>query len=109
MTPQRTAVFPATFDPVTNGHLAIIARAVRFFDRLVIGVYDHGLRTSKQPLLDSAAERVALVTEVTADWPQVQVRASPDWPSTSRARKTRGPSCAACVWPTTSSSSARWR
>lgn len=74
MTPQRTAVFPATFDPVTNGHLAIIARAVRFFDRLVIGVYDHGLRTSKQPLFD-AAERVALVTEVTAGWPQVQVRA----------------------------------
>ena len=74
MPPQRTAVFPATFDPVTNGHLAIISRAVRLFDRLVVGVYDHGLRTAKQPLFD-AAERVALVTEVTADWPQVLVRA----------------------------------
>lgn len=74
MPPQRTAVFPATFDPVTNGHLAIISRAVRLFDRLVVGVYDHGLRTAKQPLFD-AAERVALVTEVTAGWPQVLVRA----------------------------------
>ncbi len=78
MPPQRTAVFPATFDPVTNGHLAIIARAVRLFDRLVVGVYDHGqdrgLRTAKQPLFD-AAERVSLVTAVTLDWPQVRVRA----------------------------------
>lgn len=74
MPPQRIAVFPATFDPVTNGHLAIIARAVRLFDRLVIGVYDHGLRTAKEPLFD-AAERVALVAAATSGWPQVTVRA----------------------------------
>ena len=73
MSAQRSAVFPATFDPITNGHLAIIARAARHFDRLVVGVYDHGLRTGKQPLFD-AAERVALVREVTAAWPQVEVR-----------------------------------
>ncbi len=59
------AVFPATFDPITNGHLAIAERAARLFDRLVIGVYNHpgsaGNGASfKQPLF-SADERVSLV------------------------------------------------
>lgn len=58
------AVFPATFDPITNGHVAIAERAARIFDRLIVGVYTHadGPGPIKQTLF-SADERVALVTQ----------------------------------------------
>jgi pantetheine-phosphate adenylyltransferase len=57
----RVGFYPGSFDPITYGHLDIIARAGRVVDRLVIGV---GVHDSKKSLL-SAAERVALVTAVT--------------------------------------------
>jgi pantetheine-phosphate adenylyltransferase len=68
-----TAVFPATFDPVTNGHVAIAERAARVFDRLVVGVYAHDDTAIKQPLFD-IDERVALVRQATGHVPHVQVR-----------------------------------
>lgn len=37
---ERIAIYPATFDPVTNGHLDIIKRAARLFDRLMVAVFD---------------------------------------------------------------------
>jgi len=52
MTNQRTAVFPGTFDPFTNGHLDLTRRAARIFDRVVIAVAES---TSKGTLFDSAA------------------------------------------------------
>lgn len=58
---MRIGFYPGSFDPITFGHLDIIARAGRVVDRLVIGVGSHD---SKKALL-SAAERVALVEEVT--------------------------------------------
>ncbi|WCT75265.1 pantetheine-phosphate adenylyltransferase [Sphingomonas naphthae] len=54
---MRTAVYPGTFDPVTLGHLDIIARAARLFDRLVIGV---STNPGKTPLF-SLDERIALM------------------------------------------------
>ena len=57
--PERIGLYPGTFDPVTNGHLDIIARAARMVDRLVIGVAQN---SGKGPLF-SAQERVALVRE----------------------------------------------
>lgn len=54
------AVFPATFDPITRGHVAIAERAARVFGRLVFGVYAHPDGGAKSPLF-STAERVALV------------------------------------------------
>jgi len=65
VTPARVAVFPATFDPVTNGHVAIAERAARVFDRLVVGVYAHDGRQIKETLF-GLEERVALVREATA-------------------------------------------
>lgn len=52
------ALVPGTFDPVTNGHLGLISRAARMFDRLTVGVYEG----SDQQTLFSAAERLELMT-----------------------------------------------
>lgn len=57
----RTGFYPGSFDPVTFGHLDIIARAARLVDRLVLGV---GVHHGKQALL-SAEERMSLLAEVT--------------------------------------------
>ena len=55
----RTAVYTGSFDPITLGHLDVIERAARIFDRLVVGV---GINPDKQPLF-SLEERVRLVRE----------------------------------------------
>lgn len=55
----RTGFYPGTFDPITNGHIDIIKRAVRIVDKLIIGV---ALNTNKQPLW-SLEERVACIHE----------------------------------------------
>jgi pantetheine-phosphate adenylyltransferase len=56
---NRVAIYPGTFDPITNGHLDIIKRAARLVDRLVIGV---STNAGKGPLF-SVEERVAMVRE----------------------------------------------
>jgi pantetheine-phosphate adenylyltransferase len=53
----RVGLYPGTFDPVTNGHLDVIARAARLLDKLVVGV---AINTGKRPLF-SLEERVELV------------------------------------------------
>lgn len=45
---MKTAVFPGSFDPVTSGHLDLIKRASKMFDRLILGVL---INSSKKPLL----------------------------------------------------------
>lgn len=57
----RTGLYPGTFDPITNGHLDIVARAVKLCDRLVIGV---AINRDKGPFF-SLEERVAMVREET--------------------------------------------
>ena len=57
---KRVALYPGTFDPITNGHLDIIGRAVKLYDKLVIGV---ALNTSKGPLF-SFEERVEMAREL---------------------------------------------
>lgn len=59
MTGQRTGVYPGTFDPVTNGHLDIIARATRIVDRLIVAV---AVNDGKDPLF-TVDDRVALLNE----------------------------------------------
>ena len=59
MPKTRVAIYPGTFDPITNGHLDIIRRAARLTDRLVIGV---SVNAGKGPLL-SLKDRVRLVRD----------------------------------------------
>jgi len=56
---MRVGLYPGTFDPITNGHLDIIGRAVKLVDKLVIGV---AINADKNPLF-SLEERVAMVTQ----------------------------------------------
>ncbi len=63
----RTAVFPGSFDPITNAHLDVVRRAAGLFDRLVIGVLDN---PGKRALF-SVAERVELIRDCVADLGEV--------------------------------------
>ena len=66
---QVTAVYPGTFDPITNGHLDIISRGVRLFDRIVVALLHN---SDKEPLLP-LAERMEIVRAVVARFPNVAV------------------------------------
>ena len=66
----ETAIYPGTFDPVTRGHIDIVRRALKMFDRVVIGVADS---PAKQPFFN-LDERLAMLQTVFADDEQVQVR-----------------------------------
>lgn len=67
---MTTAVYPGTFDPMTNGHLDIATRAARLFDKLIIAVYD----TPDKSLLFTTRERVKLVRQSVADLSNVEVQ-----------------------------------
>ncbi len=69
---MRTAIYPGSFDPVTNGHLNIIRRASKSFDRLVVCVMVNG---DKSPMF-SPDERVEMIRRVTGDLENVEVEFS---------------------------------
>ena len=66
---MRTALYPGTFDPITNGHLDLVTRALRVFDRVVVAV---GTAREKDPMF-SVEERVALISETTEREERVEV------------------------------------
>jgi pantetheine-phosphate adenylyltransferase len=63
------AVFPGSFDPITNGHLDVVKRAVRLFDELIIAVG----RSPVKNQLFSPTERVEMIAELIEDMPTVTV------------------------------------
>ena len=65
---KRTAIYPGSFDPLTNGHLDVIQRAAKLFDRVIVAV---AVNESKHPLF-TLAERVALVKKAVAHLPTVE-------------------------------------
>src|SRR5215208_256564 len=67
--PKRTAIYPGSFDPLTNGHLAIIQRGLKVFDRLVVAVANN---PEKRPMF-TAAERKAMISEAVGSDPRVEV------------------------------------
>ena len=69
---MQIAIYPGSFDPVTSGHLNIIRRAAKIFDKLIVCVM---VNAGKNPLF-TLDERVELIKRVTADLPNVEVDAS---------------------------------
>lgn len=65
---ERVAVYPGSFDPLTNGHVDIILRGARLFDRIIVAVLKNA---EKQPLF-TPEERVSTIREVFADYPNVE-------------------------------------
>ncbi|CAK8053644.1 pantetheine-phosphate adenylyltransferase [Eupransor demetentiae] len=66
---MKKAVFPGSFDPLTNGHMDIIARASQLFDQVIVAV---GINTNKKGLF-SVEQKVALAKEAVSDLPNVEV------------------------------------
>jgi pantetheine-phosphate adenylyltransferase len=65
----RTAIYPGTFDPMTNGHMSIIKRGLEIFDKLIIAIL---YNPNKKPLF-TIDERIAMINEVLKDTPNVEV------------------------------------
>ncbi len=68
--PFIRALFPGSFDPITNGHLDVIHRSLNLFDELIVGVGNSPL---KNPLF-TLSERVELIAELITDMPNVRVQ-----------------------------------
>jgi pantetheine-phosphate adenylyltransferase len=64
-----TAIYPGSFDPVTNGHLDLIDRGTKIFDHLIVAV----LRNPEKDPLFSLQERMEMLREVTRPWANVEV------------------------------------
>ena len=69
---MKIAIYPGSFDPVTSGHLNIIQRAAKIFNKLIVCVM---VNAGKKPMF-SQEERVDLIRRVTADIPNVEVDSS---------------------------------
>jgi pantetheine-phosphate adenylyltransferase len=66
----HVAVYPGSFDPITLGHLNVMERASRLFDKLIVGV---GINIEKSPLF-SAEERLSLIHEATKHVKNIEIR-----------------------------------
>ena len=66
---MTVAVYPGSFDPITNGHLDVVIRSARLFEKLIIAVYD----TPEKKLMFSTEERVELAKQAVVDIPNVEV------------------------------------
>ncbi len=66
---MQTAVYPGSFDPCTNGHIDVIRRASKMYDRVVVAVL---VNEKKNPLF-SFEERVSLLKTATADIPNIEI------------------------------------
>jgi pantetheine-phosphate adenylyltransferase len=66
---KRSAVYPGTFDPITNGHQDLVRRAASVFDRVIVAIASNPNKTPMFPL----EKRVAMAREVLSDIPNVEV------------------------------------
>jgi pantetheine-phosphate adenylyltransferase len=67
--PSVVAIYPGSFDPITNGHLDLIHRGARLFDRLIVSI----LRNETKEPLFSVEERMEMLREVVSVYPNVEV------------------------------------
>ena len=68
---MTVAVYPGTFDPITNGHLDVVTRAAKLFDKIIIGVYEK----SDKHLVFTTEERVDSAKRAVANLSNVEVKA----------------------------------
>jgi pantetheine-phosphate adenylyltransferase len=68
---EKIAVYPGFFDPITNGHVDIILRGLRLFDKIVVAV----LKNPKKEALFSTKDRVAMIQEIFTHQPDIKVKA----------------------------------
>ena len=71
---SRIAIYPGTFDPITNGHLDLLVRATKIFDKVIIAVADN---PRKNPLF-SIDERIEMIEAVSGDIDNIQIEAFDD-------------------------------
>jgi pantetheine-phosphate adenylyltransferase len=66
---SKVVIYPGTFDPITNGHISVVARALKIFDQIVIAILNN---PNKVPLF-SMEERIQMIREVLKDQKHVEV------------------------------------
>ncbi len=66
---EKTAIYPGFFDPITNGHLSIVERALKIFDKLIVGILSN---PHKSPLF-SIEERIYMIKQVLKGEPNIEV------------------------------------
>jgi pantetheine-phosphate adenylyltransferase len=66
---SKVVIYPGTFDPITNGHISVVSRALKIFDRMVIAILNN---PNKVPLF-SMEERIQMIREVLKDQRHVEV------------------------------------
>ena len=96
---MRIALYPGTFDPLTNGHLSLIRRGCEVFDQIVVAVADN---TPKFPLF-SHEERVEMAREALKDEPRAVVEPFSGLTVEYAAQ------CAACAPPRILNTNSSWR
>ena len=103
----RIAVYPGTFDPITNGHVDILRRALRVFDSVIVAIADN----AHKDRLFTLEERVAMIRETFADDARARDRDAFSGPARRLLPRRRrdGRSCAACARSPTSSTSSSSR
>jgi len=84
---SRVAICPGSYDPVTNGHLDVIGRTAKVFEKVVVGVVNNPVR--KEKTLFTAEERKKFIEDATSDLGNVEVGSCPTSWSSSRARTGR--------------------
>ncbi|HBD13216.1 MAG TPA: pantetheine-phosphate adenylyltransferase, partial [Porticoccaceae bacterium] len=67
---MKIIVYPGTFDPITNGHIDLVERACKLFDRVVLGIAS----SEKKTPLFSVDERVALASSALSHLPNVEIK-----------------------------------
>ena len=67
---MTTAVYPGSFDPITNGHIDVATRTAGLFEKLIVGVYE----TPNKKVLFSLEERLDMAKKALADLPNVEVK-----------------------------------
>ncbi len=66
---SRCAIYPGSFDPITNGHLSLLRRSLQIFDRIIVAI---AVNPEKKPLF-TLEERLDMLGQVLKDYPRVQV------------------------------------